>query len=166
MLQKAVRHILLHGYHVTFVARDPRKIESVRKDHLGRTDFVALDYHDTNALIKAVAENGPYNGVICWMHSTANASLKALLQYCSEICSGIPFYQIKGSGHIKDERLKTSQDMSGVSYRDILLGFKIEHGASRWLTNDEIAEGVIHAFDTGDRRTIIGQVEPSGLPFY
>jgi hypothetical protein len=41
-----------------------------------------------------------------------------------------------------------------------VLGFVVESGTSRWLTNAEISAGVGHALESEEPVTIIGTVTP------
>ncbi len=47
-------------------------------------------------------------------------------------------------------------------YREIILGFvyREENDRSRWLTHEEISEGVLNAIRLQQDRYIIGQIEP------
>ncbi|WP_343781482.1 hypothetical protein [Virgibacillus salarius] len=52
---------------------------------------------------------------------------------------------------------------ANCQYRQIQLGFKVVSNYSRWLTNQEISQGVIEGIQK-ERNTmlhIVGQVEPS-----
>jgi hypothetical protein len=44
--------------------------------------------------------------------------------------------------------------------RQVILGFRVEGGRSRWLTDAEISEGVLQAVRTDADLAIVGQVEP------
>jgi len=50
--------------------------------------------------------------------------------------------------------------LKNMRYRTILLGFVVEGKTSRWLTNNEICDGVIEAIENDARDSIIGTVEP------
>lgn len=45
-------------------------------------------------------------------------------------------------------------------YREVMLGFVPLGTGSRWLTNEEISDGVIDAVGTDGERSIVGVVEP------
>lgn len=53
---------------------------------------------------------------------------------------------------------------SNVAYRQVVLGFRVIGGASSWLSNTEISEGVIDAID-GDAGpiSVVGATEPWSL---
>ena len=47
-----------------------------------------------------------------------------------------------------------------IAYQAVVLGFVVENGGSRWLTNDEISSGVFAAIQSGAPLSIIGTVKP------
>jgi len=57
-------------------------------------------------------------------------------------------YHIKGSSsYVNNERTKNNIP-SNITYRVVKLGFIIEdNNSSRWLTNSEIAQGIIDAIE-------------------
>ncbi|WP_277674545.1 hypothetical protein [Piscibacillus halophilus] len=55
------------------------------------------------------------------------------------------------------EKLKTPKN---CTYHQVQLGFILETGYSRWLTNQEISKGVIEAFKLKQPTYIVGQLEP------
>ena len=44
--------------------------------------------------------------------------------------------------------------------RDVILGYAIEAGVSRWLRHTEISVGVLHALDRPEAVQVIGQIDP------
>ena len=58
------------------------------------------------------------------------------------------------------ERRARFEAIEGVSYQEVILGFMREGAASRWLTDDEIASGVLAAIDRPMPRQIIGVTRP------
>ncbi len=52
------------------------------------------------------------------------------------------------------------RNLPGLTYRQVVLGWMIEPSGSRWLTNEEIAEGVVGVIDSGVAIGTIGQTEP------
>ena len=47
-----------------------------------------------------------------------------------------------------------------LAYRQVILGWIVESDGTRWLTNDEIARGVIDTLDADASFRSIGQIEP------
>ena len=50
-----------------------------------------------------------------------------------------------------------------IQYRQVILGFVIEGGRSRWLTHAEISGGVLDAVRNDRLFSIVGTVEPWSL---
>ena len=46
-----------------------------------------------------------------------------------------------------------------IDYQAVVLGFVVEDGKSRWLTNAEISDGILAAIASGAPFTIVGTVE-------
>nr|QQZ48808.1 hypothetical protein JKL49_15675 [Phenylobacterium glaciei] len=53
-----------------------------------------------------------------------------------------------------------AEGVHGCELRQVVLGFKVEEAGSRWLTHDEISDGVLEAARADRLLTIIGQTEP------
>lgn len=47
-----------------------------------------------------------------------------------------------------------------IRYRQVILGFVIEGGRSRWLTHQEISDGVLKAVHQDAAWSVVGTVEP------
>ena len=56
-------------------------------------------------------------------------------------------------------------DYPNIQYRQVILGFVVEPGGSRWLTHQEISTGVMAAVRRDAPYYVVGTVEPcrSGL---
>ena len=129
-------------------------------------DGFDCDYHDaasfSAALDAAVARSGPINLAVAWFHTLKIEAPRLL----AERVEG-RLFQVLGSA-VGDpshpDRLKTArkvaEDLPACALRQVLLGFKVEGAASRWLTHEEISDGVLDAVRTDRPLTIIGQTEP------
>lgn len=127
---------------------------------------IDCDYHDNEAfgraLAAAVERNGPIDLAVAWFHTLKIAAPRLL----AEQVRGRMF-QVLGSG-VADpahpQRLATAaavaDGLDQCRLRQVVLGFQVIDGRSRWLTNDEISGGVLEAI-RGDRTlSTIGQVTP------
>jgi hypothetical protein len=124
------------------------------------------DYHDEEAfggaLAAAIERNGPIELAVAWFHTLKIAAPRLL----AEQVRGRMF-QVLGSGvadPAQPHRLATAaavaEGLDDCGLRQVVLGFRVVDGRSRWLTNDEISAGVLDAIG-GDRpMSVIGQVEP------
>lgn len=125
-----------------------------------------VDYYDAaafrRALDAAVARSGPVDLAVAWFHALKLQAPRLL----AEQVSGRMF-QVLGSAladPAHPERLERARavaaDLPDCAARQVVLGFRIEAGGSRWLTNAEISDGVLEAIRTDRAYTIIGQAEP------
>lgn len=124
------------------------------------------DYYDEAAfraaLNAAVARSGPIDLAVAWFHTLKIPAPRLL----AEQVRGRMF-QVLGSA-VADpthpERLdtarKVAEGLPDCAIRQVVLGFRIEGERSRWLTNDEISQGVLAAVQADLTYSIIGQSEP------
>jgi hypothetical protein len=59
-----------------------------------------------------------------------------------------------------DARRSRFAALSDLVYHEVILGFIVDRGTSRWLTHDEISAGVLAAIDRGAPRSIVGTTRP------
>ena len=76
-------------------------------------------------------------------------------------------FQIMGSAMAdpaRPDRLETAaavaEGLDRCRLRQVVLGFRVEDGVSRWLNHAEIASGVLEAVAADRTFSVIGQVEP------
>lgn len=136
---------------------------SRRASALGGFD---CDYHDeaafAAALKAAVDRSGPIELAVAWFHTLKIPAPRRL----AEQVRGRMF-QVLGSAAADPDhprRLETARKVAeglpDCAVRQVVLGFKIEDGRSRWLTNEEISTGVLAAIRADLTYSIIGQSEP------
>ena len=166
MLQDAANYFIEHDFDVTIVARDKRKLNAFTKVYLNKSiHLISQDYTDTEAFIAAIQndikQHGSYDCVISWIHSPALESTRQLIQISAKANPHTVFYHIKGSASYNPAtRHPIDPSFKVLDYREIILGFKRESHTSRWLTNEEIAQGIIDAFKTNAQKYVIGVIEP------
>ncbi|TQK73562.1 hypothetical protein FB479_102195 [Brevibacillus sp. AG162] len=164
MLTEVSRWLARQGYQVTVLGRDPVKLRSVRdgSTHPESIHVLPQDYHQTDGLRQAMADliekRGPMDVVVAWIHSTAPHALPVIVEELSRPEKRWQLLHVCGSGAWKNPPTELASEV--CKYRRVILGFTCAGEHSRWLTNDEIAAGVIDALQTTERQTIVGQVEP------
>lgn len=150
------------GIKVSVIGRSRRKhldlVEESANPEL--INSLILDYNNLSLLEKyvknAIEKYGPISTVVSWTPSLP--SLEIVNKIISELSCEWKLYQIKGSRrYFKDDILNIS---SNCEHRSIYLGFIIEDNHSRWLTNKEIAEGVITSIKEDRTESIIGRLHP------
>ncbi|UED73282.1 short-chain dehydrogenase [Brevibacillus sp. DP1.3A] len=164
MLIEVSRWLARQGYQVTVLGRDPVKLRSVRDGSTHPESFHMLpqDYHQTESLREAMAElvekRGPMDVVVAWIHSTAPHALYVIVEELSCPEKHWQLLHVCGSGAWRNPPIEPTSEV--CIYRRVVLGFTCTGEHSRWLTNDEIAVGVIDALQATERQIIVGQVEP------
>ncbi len=168
MLRAATLGLVERGFNVTAVARNQKRLSRLEDDGDGKIRAVALDYRDgdqlAGALSEAEEERGDVALIIAWIHSVAP---DAPLLVARTLATGhkLRYAHVLGSAAadpaIEDDRRRRSFDaVHGVAYQEVILGFVREAKGSRWLTNEEISAGVLHAVDSHASRSIVGTVRP------
>lgn len=157
MLRQTTLYLARRYDHVSLVARRPERVGSHDRIHP-----LALDYRETEALVQAVrgaiATHGPISLVVSWIHSTAPDALPAILR---ELEHPFRLVHVRGSAAADPSKLPAAPGVpQHCHYQQVILGFVIEGGRSRWLTNEEISEGVIAAIESAAERHVVGTVRP------
>lgn len=166
MLAKVSVWLAENGYHVSIVGRNPKKMQTVLDQNPSQLTPVLMDYANTAEWIEQIRgiqhQHGPIQLIVAWVHSTAPQAIPCLLELLPA-AQHVNFFHVNGSSsNLQD--IKTNIPVPDhVRYHQIQLGFKIENGSSRWLTNDEIADGVIQAIREEQDEMLIGSVEPWDL---
>jgi NAD(P)-dependent dehydrogenase (short-subunit alcohol dehydrogenase family) len=165
MLGGAVEHLVKKGNRVAVLARSIDKFQRMLSNYNLKPEdvsFISADYFNKDALVQVlnahIKMNGDFDQAVIWMRSTAADSLDALLNVLSRQGQSIEVFKVNGSAASRTDLLFPKQQ--SINMHHIILGFKIENGESRWLTNDEISKGVISALTTGVPVTVTGVTEP------
>jgi hypothetical protein len=150
------------GYIVSVIGRRnetyQRLIRKAEKPKLIHS--LVLDYHHTDLLKEKLTErikkDGPFQLVVCWVHSTGKEVIPTILALQKD--QKYDFFHVKSStSYISRVKPDVPEN---VDYHEIYLGFKLVGNHSRWLTHDEISEGVKDAIHHRRKETIVGQLEP------
>jgi hypothetical protein len=141
------------------MARNDRRIRAIAP----QIEPVTCDYNDGTALAETLSSIEPPDLLIAWIHGRAPAARRALAE-C--VAAEGRFVQVLGSAHgdpSHPERLKEMAAAAAglpIDYSAVVLGFMVEGGRSRWLSNDEISNGVFAAIEAGAPLSVVGTVEP------
>ncbi|MGE7857508.1 short-chain dehydrogenase [Bacillus sp. NPDC094064] len=164
MLKRVSVWFCEQGFHVSIIGRDKVKLENVKRESATPESItcLSLDYHnddDVKLAIKSTMErNGPITLVVAWIHSSAKDALSLI---CGELDLWSKTYSVFHILGSKASRM-TKQKIGGTrcNYHRIILGFILEDTYGRWLTHEEIAEGVIKGIESKCTEWIVGRVEP------
>ncbi len=152
--------------HVSIIARNAEKMDACisRAANRSRITPVLTDYADSNALRehlnKLIGQHGPVDLAVAWIHSYADQALVTISNVFSQNSRQWELYHVLGSTRNPDELCNELAGLENCNYHQIQLGFILENHQSRWLTNEEISDGVIEAIQSGKKRHIVGQLEP------
>jgi len=159
MLAGLARALCERAERVSILARNEKRIRAVAD----AVEPIVCDYNDGVALAEALSLIEAPDLVVAWIHGRAPQSRRAFAECLS--AEG-RFVQVLGSAlgdPAHPERLAEmakAADGLPIDYQAVVLGFVVENGQSRWLSNDEISAGVLSAIDSEKAVSIVGTVEP------
>ncbi|MGP7815724.1 short-chain dehydrogenase [Niallia sp. 01092] len=166
MLSNVSLWLMNNGYHVSVIGRNPEKmkrlIERAENDCL--ITPILVDYQNENELNEKmefiINKNGEIDLLIAWIHSYAKNALEIILKHNSINHNQWTLLHILGSSSDLLNIKRNIKVPANCFYRIVQLGFIIENNYSRWLTHEEISNGVIKAIDNANTINIIGVTEP------
>ena len=163
MLAGLGRKLLERCDTLSILARNEARIRAVSPSVTPQV----CDYRDAAAVEAALAADakthGPPDLIVAWIHPRAPELRRRLAR---AVAPGGRFAQVLGSAvgdPAHPDRLAAMTacaDGAAVVQQAVLLGFVIAGGPSRWLTNDEISEGVFTALESGAPVSTVGTLTP------
>jgi hypothetical protein len=159
MLAGLCRSLVTCSGKVSVLARSERRIRAIAPD----VEPVGCDYNDGPALSEALAALAPPDLVVAWIHGHAPTARRAFAE-CVSVDGR--FVQVLGSAHGDPSHPERLAEMARateglpIDFQVVVLGFVVESGRSRWLSNDEISAGVFAAVESGAPLNVVGTVEP------
>ncbi|MBW8350877.1 short-chain dehydrogenase [Bacillus sp. IITD106] len=157
---------LSNEYHVSIVARNEKRMDELikRVDRPATITPALVNYRDEDSfraqIQQLIKENGPFEIVVAWIHSGAEHVLPIIAEENKLFERPWRLFHILGSSTNLQEVINQVKVPASCLYRQVQLGFIIEHNRSRWLTHQEISAGVIKAITQDQSVHIIGTVEP------
>ena len=151
------------GYFTSVFGRDINKLNSIaQKNPLILP--LAADYFDLSSFQKKITEqiqsHGSFDIVVTWLHKNPQQIHKLISRINESLNdNNWELYDVRGSSDKIDEINKASEQLENCNHYQVQLGFKVESGISRWLTNEEIAQGVIKSIQN-KTNILVGQLDP------
>lgn len=171
MLRLVIHELLERQHLVLAIARRPERAAPAHDAH-DRYIPLTGDWRQPEtfaqqaraALEHRGATTGQLQGAIVWVHSpyrqAALDQVEQLLEPTAQVL------QLWGSATQHPADVMRGEEKSERPWvsKHLLLGYEHSGGASRWLTNDEIAHATLRAWDAvpGDGYFTAGQTEPWG----
>lgn len=169
MLKDVSLWLIQQGNHVTVIGRQQIKMQSLINEAKNASKLTPLlvDYTNYNsfktALIESQETNGSFDCIIAWIHGSDTRVWESLLR-AIPTTENVILYHIKGSSSYVNNDLIKNYIPSNIAYRVVKLGFIIEdNNSSRWLTNSEIAQGIMDAIEQEISEKHVGVFEPWNL---
>jgi len=152
------------GYTVSVIGRTRSKMKKLTEASQ-RVMPMLVDYDDEallkSEIQKSIAAHGAYHTVVAWIHRNDGNIIRIV---CDEIRSVSDrkwsLYHILGSRSNLDDIAKEIGEIPNCAVHQIQLGFIIENETSRWLTHEEISNGVINSIVSSAKRTVVGTLTP------
>lgn len=167
MLKGVSLALAQQGHQVSVLARS--RLDALVDESNGAIEPLQADYCDMNllndVLEQSVQQRGRFDLVVVWIHSTAPQAPFEVAKWVGDAQQTGHYFHVLGSSaadpsNTNQERLKWQSLASTFVYHEVILGFKVESNRSRWLTHEEISNGVLEAMEAEQERFIVGQVEP------
>ena len=163
MLAGLVAALAREGRLVTVVARGRARLQrlAAQDPHIHP---LVLDYYDDAAfdagLAAAAARHGPFRRCVAWMHDDSKTRALRIARQVGDV-----YCEVLGSASADPARPDALAEWQALfpatpRLRLAVLGFMLEGGSARWLTNDEISTGVGRALESEDPVSIVGTVTP------
>jgi NAD(P)-dependent dehydrogenase (short-subunit alcohol dehydrogenase family) len=165
MLEGVCHWLAEEGYDVYVVHRKLEKFSAMQERSTRPEQLFSLsvDYHDTPSLQEKVREAIRQHGtcpdlIISWIHNSAPNALETILNEVSPRVEPWQLVHVQGSSSFFVKENTTVPE--NCEYRRVYLGFVLENENARWLTHEEISNGVIKVIKRNLPEAIIGTLKP------
>jgi NADPH:quinone reductase-like Zn-dependent oxidoreductase len=170
MLREAVLQLARHSRSVTVVARGAKRLSelALRESNI-RT--IPIDYSNTtgfeNALIKSTYGQSNFDLAVVWVHDSSPSAAMQAARFVGSAKRPGKFFHVLSSAVADPSSPSRSRRVDfdrieHLDYHEVILGFVAGSSGSqsRWLTHQEISNGVIEAIETNASRFVVGTVRP------
>ena len=147
MLKNVCLALACQGFAVSVIGRTTSKFQRLISESPPGSIFPIVADYNTDAVFDAVRtaiiRRGPFDLIVSW---TPNYETLAQICELNQEIKNFRLFHVKGSRrYFEDEPISLPDN---CRYRKVFLGFILENGRSRWLTHDEISNGVIYQIET------------------
>lgn len=166
MLEKVNHWLIEQEYDVYVIGRSRAKLDRLKQEtgHPAKFHGISVDYEDSDQfaseLKRLFKKNGIPKIVVSWIHSSAPQALPLVNEFIKnqDINSTWYLFHIQGSARFLEK--ENTPVPENCLYRRVYLGFILEKNRSRWLSHDEISNGIIQAIKNDQQETVVGTLEP------
>eukprot|EP00130_Batrachochytrium_dendrobatidis_P008359 XP_006683234.1 hypothetical protein BATDEDRAFT_28789 [Batrachochytrium dendrobatidis JAM81] len=125
---------------------------------------ILVNYTNNNELQEKVRhtikQNGSIDIVVAWIHSNAEEALPIIVEEVSKQRNEWDLFHVLGSSSNLETIKRKTRVPKNCVYHQMQLGFVIKGVHSRWLTHQEISNGVMEAIEARKQVFTVGVVEP------
>lgn len=176
MLSGVVEYLAKHGHVISIISRNASSFEDLKaRLAYKRLHHITCDYHQPDILALKLEEHtklyGNFDNSVCWVHGPSD--IKACLSiaaYTDDTVIHIVGSAIAdpGTPELITNRFEIlSREFPALNFKIAVLGFIVEifnqTQQSRWLTNDEISQGIINCLASTHALHFVGTVTPWSL---
>ncbi|HEY8003475.1 MAG TPA: hypothetical protein VIE16_04565 [Phenylobacterium sp.] len=126
-----------------------------------------VDYYDEAAFTAALDAAGPIDLAVAWLHCLDIPAARRLAERVGTSGAAGRLFQVLGSATgdpARPDRLARAMDVAvdlpRCRVRQVVLGFQVEGGRSRWLTDAEISNGLLAAVREDWTYSVVGLIAP------
>ncbi|MDL0434266.1 MULTISPECIES: short-chain dehydrogenase [unclassified Niallia] len=165
MLSEVTIWLAKQGYIVSVIGRNKHRMDEIRTIcpnsiiHPILVDYSKLEDLESE-LRNTIRIHTNIELVVAWIHSYAEEAVNLIIDTVSKDSSTWQLFHVLGSNADLQVLQSRLTDKRNMIYHQIQLGFMMDDGHSRWLTNKEIASGVIQAMINKKSIHIVGVTEP------
>ncbi|WP_411347609.1 short-chain dehydrogenase [Paenibacillus sp. WLX2291] len=151
-------------YFVSIIGRNVTKLKQL-SDLKPNITSIPVDYSNEiefrNAIKQSITANGSYDLVVAWIHGNGQPIIHMLDSEIKQRSSKKwKLFHVLGSGANVEKYVQSINQTENYAYYQIQLGFVIEPTGSRWLTNTEIASGVMEGIMGDSNYHLVGTLTP------
>lgn len=172
MLRGVVRRFLAEGWRTSVVARGRQRMESLEREAGGLPGSVVpllVDYRNEPDLEHSIGQSqvlhGPISVAVCWIHACAPGAPGVVAKAIGSSVAPPRLIHVRASattypGERPQAGGRATWRARGVEYAEVILGYLRRGESSRWLTDDEICEGVWRAYTDALATSVVGRIDP------
>jgi hypothetical protein len=167
MLERASLELASQSSHFTMVASTRISLEgfeSLARSKGSPVRSIRADWNDREQFLGVLEDQPNREGtpdlVVAWLHEIDLGPVLA-----SKICRpdhSTVFLQVCGSMAPRSDTFLSFGNMDvypSIDYRLVILGFRQQGNTRRWLTHEEISDGVLKAVKSQTQISIVGELD-------
>jgi hypothetical protein len=163
MLSSVCERMAREAY-VDVLARDRSRLDRLAARDPEHIYPLACDYRNVAALISMLRSRQRYRRAVCWVHEEVAPEAPMIIADQVEQS----FWHVLGSASadpahpqiLQSWRDRFRDRRPALDYRQVILGFVMEGGRSRWLADKEICDGIWGALQNDAKLTVVGTISP------